>query len=359
MLLNNLFVNKKVKLGLWILWVLIIYQILITALVEVEKISPQSTLSDYKNAYWYSIVTLTTVGYGDLFPLTTHGRIIGGIFVLLSMVFYATVIGGASNIIANIKENKKLGYEGTSLSNHIVMIGWDDFGSLVADQLFGVGKKMGIITDNKTTVDFIKDKYKTKDLFVLFNDYKNIDLYKKINIELSSMVFINQNSDTDKLVTALNLKKHYPTLRLSVVLDNSELKETFIAAGVEQIILQHEISSKLLASYIFEPDVADYAESIMSFAKSDDDFDIKQFKVVTKNPYLNKTYEEAFFNLKMKYNGILIGISKNKEMGGRELIKNPAFDLKIELGDYLIVILNGRAHQHLSKIFNVEEGLIQ
>ena len=97
----------------------------------------------------------------------------------------------------------------------------------------------------------------------------------------------------------------------------------------------------------------------MSFAKSDDDFDIKQFKVVTKNPYLNKTYEEAFFNLKMKYNGILIGISKNKEMGGRELIKNPAFDLKIELGDYLIVILNGRAHQHLSKIFNVEEGLIQ
>ena len=173
------------------------------------------------------------------------------------------------------------------------------------------------------------------------------------------MVFINQNSDTDKLVTALNLKKHYPTLRLSVVLDNSELKETFIAAGVEQIILQHEISSKLLASYIFEPDVADYAESIMSFAKSDDDFDIKQFKVVAKNPYLHKTYEEAFFNLKMKYNGILIGISKNKEMGGRELIKNPAFDLKIELGDYLIVILNGRAHQHLSKIFNVEEGLIQ
>ena len=358
-MLDNLFLNKKVKLGLWILWVVIIYQTLITALVEVEKISPQSTLSDYKNAYWYSIVTLTTVGYGDLFPLTTHGRIIGGIFVLLSMVFYATVIGGVSNIIVNIKENKKLGYEGTSFSNHIVMIGWDDFGNLVADQLFGVGKKMGIITDNKTTVDFIKDKYQTKDLFVLFNDYKNIDLYKKINIELSSMVFINQNSDTDKLVTALNLKKHYPNLRLSVVLDNSELKETFIAAGVEQIILQHEISSKLLASYIFEPDVADYAESIMSFAKSDDDFDIKQFKVVAENPYLHKTYEEAFFNLKMKYNGVLIGISKNKETGGRELIKNPAFDLKIELGDYLIIILNGKAHQHLSKVFNTEEGLIQ
>ena len=173
------------------------------------------------------------------------------------------------------------------------------------------------------------------------------------------MVFINQHSDTEKLVTALNIKKHYPNLRLSVALDNSELKENFNAAGVEQVILQHEISSKLLASYIFEPDVANYSESIMSYAKSDDDFDIKQFKVVADNPYLNKNYEEVFFNLKMKYNGVLLGISKIKETGERELIKNPAFDLKIKLGDYLIVIINGKANQQITKVFNIEEGLIQ
>ena len=46
----------------------------------------------------------------------------------------------------------------------------------------------------------------------------------------------------------------------------------------------------------------------MSYAKSDDDFDIKQFKVVADNPYLNKNYEEVFFNLKMKYNGVLLEI---------------------------------------------------
>jgi voltage-gated potassium channel len=97
----------------------------------------------------------------------------------------------------------------------------------------------------------------------------------------------------------------------------------------------------------------------MSFAKSHDDVDIKQFKVVAENPYIYKNYEEIFFNLKMKYNGVLIGVSKIKKTGERELIKNPAFDLKIELGDYLIIILNGEAHQHVSKIFNVEEGIIQ
>ena len=61
----------------------------------------------------------------------------------------------------------------------------------------------------------------------------------------------------------------------------------------------------------------------------------------------------------MKYNGVLLGISKIKETGERELIKNPAFDLKIKLGDYLIVILNGKAHQQITKVLNIEEGLIQ
>ena len=53
---------------------------------ESEKITPGS-------AVWYSLVTLTTVGYGDIVPHTLPGKIIGGIFTICSTFFLAFVIG--------------------------------------------------------------------------------------------------------------------------------------------------------------------------------------------------------------------------------------------------------------------------
>ena len=79
-------------------------------------------------------------------------------------------------------------------------------------------------------------------------------------------MFINLTNDTEKLVYILNLKKSFPNLDYVVTLDNGDLKNTFISAGVTNTISKHEISSKLLASYMFEPDVAAYSESILSFA---------------------------------------------------------------------------------------------
>ena len=348
--------NRHIKNAINILIGLFIYFLLILALIESESISKQSALTNYTNAIWYSIVTMTTVGYGDLYPSTTYGRIIGYIFVLLSLVFYGLVIGSFSSLVANLKENRKLGHVGTNFRDHAIIIGWNQFGAMVTDQLLGVGKKVAIVTDSRTDIDFIKEKYDTKNIFTLYNDFKNYDLLKKANIEGSSIVFVNLDDDTEKLVYILNIKKYYPDLDFVVTLDNGDLKNTFLSAGVTNTISKHEISSKLLASYMFEPDVATYFEAITSFAKSDSDYDIKQFLVTRDNPLVGKAYQDVFFQMKAKYNSILIGITKRDKFGNRKLIKNPLGDLKIAPGDYIILILNGKAFKLLRKLFNVEEG---
>ncbi|MEQ9307236.1 MAG: TrkA family potassium uptake protein, partial [Marinoscillum sp.] len=178
-------------------------------------------------------------------------------------------------------------------------------------------------------------------------------------IEQSSIVFVNLDDDTEKLVYILNMKKNFPNLDYVVTLDNGDLKNTFISAGVTNTISKHELSSKLLASYMFEPDVAAYSESIMSFARGDADYDIKQFLVTPQNPYVGKPYQETFFDLKSKYNSVLIGITKRDKFGNKKLIKNPLGDLKIAPGDYLILILNGKAFKLLRKTFHVDEGYIR
>jgi voltage-gated potassium channel len=354
-----IFKDKRLSTASNILLGLIVYFALIYALVRFEAVSNQTPIDSIPNAIWYSIVTLTTVGYGDMFPMTLYGRVIGYVFVFSSLVFYGLLIGSFSTFIITLRENRKLGLTGTNFSNHAVIIGWNDFGNQVADQLLGVGKKVAIVVNDKTAIDFIREKYHTKNIFVLYSDYKNYELLNNVNIAESSNVFINFDDDSEKLVYILNLKKRFPNLDYVVTLENGDLKDTFISAGVSNTISENEISSKLLASYMFEPDVAAYSESFMSIAKTEGDYDIKQFLVTPNNPYAGKAYQDAFYDLKQKYNSVLIGITKRDKYGKRRLIKNPLGDLKIAPGDYLILLLNGKSFKLLRKIFNVEEGYIK
>lgn len=355
---TNLNKNLHLRIILQGLLVLVIYFALVTLLIYVEKDSDQSAITNYSNAIWYTLVTLTTVGYGDIFPTTIYGRAIAYIFILTSIGIFGLLIGQLTTIMATIKEEKKLGYSGTSFTNHAVIIGWNDFGWQVADQLEGVGKQIAIVTNKKDDVDLIREKYSDKMVFVLFSDYNNADLLKKANIEQSSNVFVNLENDTEKLVYVLNLKKSFPEIEFVVTLENGDLKNTFLAAGVSNTISTKDISSKLLASYMFEPDVAIYSESILSFAKSDGDYDMKQLLITPKNPYNGKAYQDVFFDLKKRYNSVLIGITKRDKFGQKKLIRNPLGDLKVSNGDYIIVILNGKAFKLLKKVFGVEEGFV-
>lgn len=351
--------NASLRLFLLIALVLVIYFALVWLLVYVEKDSGQSALNNYQNAFWYSLVTLTTVGYGDIFPATIWGRYISLIFILTSIGIFGILIGQLTTLMTTIKENKKLGYNGTSFTNHAVIIGWNEFGWHVVDQLVGVGRRVAIITNKKDDVELIREKYSAKNVFVLFSDYNNHELIKKSNIEEATIVFVNMMDDTDKLVYVLNLKKVFPETEFVVTLENGDLKNTFLTAGVSNTISTQEISSKLLASYMFEPDVATYSESVLSYAKSDSDYDIKQLIITPNNPYNGKAYQDVFFDLKKRYNSVLIGITKRDKFGQKKLIKNPLGDLKINTGDYLIILLNGKAFKLLKRIFGVEEGAIK
>ena len=64
---------------------LVAYVAMLALLVYAESFSTASSITSMKDALWYSLVTLTTVGYGDLSPVTALGKAIGSIFLLLSM----------------------------------------------------------------------------------------------------------------------------------------------------------------------------------------------------------------------------------------------------------------------------------
>lgn len=81
------------KRHIWaVLSVLAAYFAMLGLLVYAESFSPDATILSMKDALWYSVVTLTTVGYGDLSPVTFFGKIIGGVFLLLSTSLLAMLV---------------------------------------------------------------------------------------------------------------------------------------------------------------------------------------------------------------------------------------------------------------------------
>ncbi|WP_375579292.1 potassium channel family protein [Marivirga tractuosa] len=159
---------------------------LVFNLLEFELQSEEGKIDNLSDAIWYSIVTLTTVGYGDMVPTSTGGRAIGYVLIFLSLGVYGLLIGQISTVMANIKEHKKLGMYGTDFEDHIVVIGWTQFGKTVIDQLIKAGRKVAIVTRNRDNIDLLKELYQDRNLFVLYSDYENFELLEKVNIRKSN-----------------------------------------------------------------------------------------------------------------------------------------------------------------------------
>ena len=340
------------KIGL----ALIIYYFLLLLLLKVEQNVNGSSIHTLTDALWYSIVTLTTVGYGDYYPISSFGKIIGSVFVIASMGLLLGLVSKVTEHFNMISERKKMGYYGTDFENHIIVLGWNSFGSGVVLQLINAGNKVVIITDNKNDIDNIYEKFSKDFVFVIFSDLKNIKSLDKGNVTNCHMVFINLKNDADKLITTLNIKKEYPEVEFLVTLDHSDLDSTFHSAGVNYVLSKDEIASKMIASFIFEPDVATITNELISSASTEDEFDVQQYLVTDENPFLNKNFGEAFDYLKKTYNVILIGLSKWSGKN-RNLLKFPKDDILIEKNNYLILISDGITGDKMEDLFKVSEGV--
>ncbi len=342
----------------WLIWGLVIlvcffaFQYIV---YKAESSSPDTGITTFAESLWYGIVTLAAVGYGDMVPVTVTGKILGSVLILGSIALMGALISQFTNKIRQLMENKRLGFSGTKMKNHCVIIGWDSFAMNVAKWITESGKQVAIVTDNKNDLELIYNKFDEKDVFVLFSDYSNVDNFELLNLEKSSSVFINFKDDSETLVRLLNIKRVHPDLNYIVSLNNSELKDTFQTAGVTFSISNNEVASKLVASYNFEPDVAYFTEDIMSSAIDEFDHDLVEFKVNHKNPYLHKNYFDIFISLKKDYNSVLMGFSRMVD-GKFRLFKNPVADMPINENDYLIIMVDGKSKPVLTKLFGEKEG---
>ena len=60
-------------------------------MVEVERAAPNATIKSGGDALWWALTTVTTVGYGDMYPVTTEGRIIAAVLMLIGIALFGAM----------------------------------------------------------------------------------------------------------------------------------------------------------------------------------------------------------------------------------------------------------------------------
>jgi len=107
----------------------------------VERPAGNEHIRNIGDAFWWSTVTLTTVGYGDAYPVTGVGRIVAGILMFTSIGTIAAMGGLVTSIIMERIKTLRAGRaERATLEEHIVFCGWTQCAAKVAKQLVKQGK---------------------------------------------------------------------------------------------------------------------------------------------------------------------------------------------------------------------------
>ncbi len=91
--------KKTIRNLILIIGALLVYTLLLWLLVLVEAGDASASITDLPTAFWYSVTTLTTVGYGDTYPVTGVGRVIGFIFQLMSLGVLVAVISFLAQLL--------------------------------------------------------------------------------------------------------------------------------------------------------------------------------------------------------------------------------------------------------------------
>ncbi len=297
------------------------------------------------DAFYMSLITITTVGYFELQTLSRAGRIFNTFFILfgVSVMFFA--IGAMTQTIVELEFTEFFGKRRIKrmiekLHDHFIVCGYGRVGRGAAGELQRSGVPFVVIDRNEDKVEMaIKSG-----MLAVLADATRDETLREIGIHKARGLVAALATDADNLFLILSAKGLQPDLRVAARVSEEEAELKMRRAGADSVFLPYTVTGYRLAQAILRPHVFEFLDVTSSNTNMGLNVGIEQVLISPGSEFVARSLRDL--QLRRELGVIVLAIRRTSG----EMVFNPPAEAIVEGGDHLIVMGDGEHLRQLERL---------
>ncbi|WP_445957227.1 potassium channel family protein [Yeosuana sp.] len=324
--------------------VFLVFALLTIGIVGFKFISGYS----FVNALYMTVITITTVGFGEVVPLDDHSKIFTIFLILTSII----VLGYALSIIteyimskSNVEElkQKKMQKMIDNFKNHIIICGYGRNGKQAAIKLQMYKKPFVVIEKNRD----MEERLQIDNIPYVIGNANDDLILEKAGVDRASSFIAALPNDADNLFVVLSARQINKSINIISRASHETSYAKLKLAGANNVILPDKIGGDHMASLVVVPGLMEFIDNLSIIGKSN--INIEEIAVEKLfNTKEAKTIKDL--DLRRKTGCTVIGY---KDENG-EYIVNPEANLNLAPNSKIIVLGRPEQIEELNTEYNIE-----
>ncbi|MCG6893201.1 MAG: potassium channel protein [Desulfobacteraceae bacterium] len=297
----------------------------------------------FMDSLYMTIITLATVGYGEVNPVGFHGRIFTIILILLGVGFFLYVAGNVIQFLVEgrirlVLGRRKLDTQINRLRGHYIICGYGRIGRVLARFLIARYIDVVVIERNQNRVPRLDED----DILYIIGDAKDEAVLEKAGIQRAKGIITSVATDADNVFLVIIAKQLNPDLFIVARAEQNSVKKTLLAAGADKVISPYDLGARRMAHAILRPTVIQFLE--MAFADDSIDIQIEEIRIKPDSKMAGLTMKDS--GIRQKYDLMIMVIRKPDG----SMVFNPKADTVMEAGDVMVVVGSAKSIQRLDSV---------
>lgn len=281
-------------------------------------------------ALYMTAITLSTVGFGEIQPLHTAGRLFVIVLIVFGVILAAAIAkfvgewvleGHFKHLVTRRKMESKL----KKVSDHFIIAGFGRVGSQVATQFLARRVPFVIIEKEIAAAQRMMDK----GALVLEGNATDDDVLQAAGIERAHTLISTLPEEAQNVYLTLTARHMNPKLRIIARADYEDGEKKLRRAGADHVVIPHVLGGIRMANAALQPNVTDFMNMA---AMGEEGLLIEELRVPRNSFLVGKSLFVS--GLKQSYGTTIIGVKQESE----KMDINPNASTVINQGDILVVI---------------------